>query len=770
MNYRIFFLSLLAFIGLSDASLGKSLSLIVISDETRLPLRAAIRLEDNSGLFLDSICGADGRFTIQYPDSRSNIRLEVSHDGYIAVWMNLPEEDIVDLGVIALEREPVTLNEVTVVASNTSIKAGKRTIFPTVRQIRRNFNTEDLLSDLRASVPELRVNPILHTISIDDQTPVFQINGRVQNMDRLISLSPERIARIEMTNYRDPQYNAPVFNIILKPAPKGGSVAIYSQDAVTTPKVYAKTTGTFNRKNSEVLFDYKWVYRNSSDEITNSTESYTDPFSKIVRNGQGLPSATTDQDHRFLFEYTYMPGKKSVFVLSAEAALHWNHNENGIKYIQTSGLSEERDGFISWNNRKYRRTPWGFSGYYRFEKNIHRVEVLTSIVQAGSRYNRELNYSDGYNYQSNSVNRGLSCGATVNYYIQFPSDISLSSGVDYSYNLAESEFFQSGYPDNNSRMHSNQVYAYGKISWYNKGFSIVGGPGIRYLSSYNGVNSDKYWNWRGVIAVNQNVGQFLSLSYNAAVDPGFPSLGETSTVLQIRDDYSGHIGNPYLKPSLGLSQNFRINYHSKKIRVSPYAYYAYKYLPIVEDWYYSYDDELFVQTYENADDSHNLTFALNVSLSDIFGKINLAADIGCNRFWLRMNEASSSKCHMFVRFNASAYINDFNFSLDLTPIRGLQYQGAAYSREMVFNSISASYRYRNFQFGIQWQNPLTSKAFLTQTYYLSKVHPRYNEYYISDFNNMILFSVQYNASFGHSYKKPNVTTYKTAVKDIITAY
>lgn len=288
MNYRIFFLSLLAFIGLSDASLGKSLSLIVISDETRLPLRAAIRLEDNSGLFLDSICGTDGRFTIQYPDSRSNIRLEVSHDGYIAVWMNLPEEEIVDLGVIALEREPVTLNEVTVVASNTSIKAGKRTIFPTVRQIRRNFNTEDLLSDLRASVPELRVNPILHTISIDDQTPVFQINGRVQNMDRLISLSPERIARIEMTNYRDPQYNAPVFNIILKPTPKGGSVAIYSQDAVTTPKVYAKTTGTFNRKNSEVLFDYKWVYRNSSDEITNSTESYTDPFSKIVRNGQGL--------------------------------------------------------------------------------------------------------------------------------------------------------------------------------------------------------------------------------------------------------------------------------------------------------------------------------------------------------------------------------------------------------------------------------------------------------------------------------------------------
>ncbi len=134
-----------------------------------------------------------------------------------------------------------------------------------------------LITDLQSSAPELRINQALNTITIDGVAPVFQINGRVQKIDRLIDLAPDRIARIEMTNYHDLQYNAPVFNIILKPAPSGGTISLYTQDAVTTPKAYAKASGTFNYKKSEFLFDYRYIYRNSSKIFSNNQEAYVAP-------------------------------------------------------------------------------------------------------------------------------------------------------------------------------------------------------------------------------------------------------------------------------------------------------------------------------------------------------------------------------------------------------------------------------------------------------------------------------------------------------------
>lgn len=123
-----------------------------------------------------------------------------------------------------------------------------------------------------------------------------------------------------------------------------------------------------------------------------------------------------------------------------------------------------------------------------------------------------------------------------------------------------------------------------------------------------------------------------------------------------------------------------------------------------------------------------------------------------------------------IHIDASAYFGNFNVGINIVPIRGLQYQGISYNREMAVNSIYAYYRYRHFQFGLQWQNPLTGKAFLTQTYNLSKVHPGYNDYYIKDFNNMVLISVQYRFGIGNVYKKPNIFTQKASTDEILRAF
>ena len=751
-------------------SFGKILNVKVVDKESKIPLPAVLHVESDSVVIVNSNCDKDGCFQVSVPDSISEFLLEISYEGFFPLIINLTNNLGLNLGTVSLEKIPKTLQEVTVIANNTSVSAGKRTIFPTLHQIKRNYNSMQLLSDLQSISPELKVNQDSHTITIDGNTPIFQINGRRQYVDRLITLSPERIERIEMTTYRDPQYDAPVFNIILKPVSRGGTISIQSENAVTTPKTYTVANGTFNYKKSEFMFDYKLVYRNSKKEISNVEESYLGPDFQVMRDGRGLPSSTIDQDHRFLLEYTYTPGKNSILVFSGEATLHRHNNNYKMLYTQTSDKDNLDTEFESWYKRHNWRTPFSFGAFYRIQKTIHNIEVSTSISHANGEYNSEQSYSNGYSSTSYSKNEGMSYSANANYYLRLPENMNFTAGAEYLYSLAESDLYQSNYPSDKSRMHSNQISFYGKLSWSHRGFSVAGGPGLKSFSSVSGNVHEDYWRWRGSLALAQNIGRSASVSYSATLTPSFPSLGQTSTVLQTVNDYSARIGNPGLKSFLGIDQNLRFNYRYKKMRISPYAYYYYIDSPILESWNYSEADKLFIQTYENGNNSHTLTAALNLSFSNLLGKINLSVDAGYNCFWLNMKEfASYSKGHLFCEVNASAYIGKFYFSINWDPVRGLQHQGSFYTRSTPSNLISVFYRYRGFQFGARWRNPFMSKSNLTQRYRFSKVHPQYDEYYIKDFNNLILLSVQYNVSFGKSYNKQYINTRKVSVKDIITA-
>lgn len=760
----------IVFLLIAGMAQGRTVSFNVVDKESGSPLAALICLEYNNADRIELRCDNAGRASVEYPDSASVAMLEISYDGRLPILINLPMDRSVNLGAVELERAPVNLQELTVYGDNSTIRAGKRSLVPSAMQIKRNYSATQLLSDMQSIAPELRVDQVMHTITIDGEAPVFQVNGRLQKMDRLIDLNPEQIARIEMTNYRDLQYNAPVFNIILKPASKGGSVSLYTQEPVTTLKSYTKATGTFNYKKSEFFFDYQFVYRNSSDEIANASESYIAPEFNVRRTERGLPSGTIDQDHRFILEYTLIPDKHSTLVLSGEATMHRNHNIENSYIYQKNELDGTETAFNSRNKRGYKRNPFSFGAFYRYLKERHRLEVSSSISRSSGDYNRTLTYSNGYVLGSRSHNSGFSSGTNVDYSLRLPSDMSMTVGAQYRYMSSSSDYLQvqKELTQTQSDMNSHMAYVYGKLGWSHRGFSVVGGPGLRYYSSNQGEGS--FLRWRGVVSVSQNIGRTLSGNYTITVDPSFPSSGNLSDVVQKINDYTVSVGNPYLKSSMSISHNIRFNYRLNKFRASPYAIYRHESSPILTEWSYSAENSCFIQSVDNGRYLHNLTAGLTMSLFNLLGKINLSTDIGVNRFWVDNHEGQISKCHLFWQLNATGYFGPVNVSVSYMPVRGLQLQGYSYSRSMAVNSITAYYRYRNFQFGVIWQSPLTRRAYFNQTYSLSNVHPKYSEYYIKDFNNMVLLSVQYRFGFGDVYNKPNISTDKVSTTDVLIAY
>lgn len=749
---------------------GREVSLRVVCKESKAPLQAMVQADYGVLEAVSVMCDRSGRAFVELPDTSANVIVDISYEGRYPVILTLAPDAPSDLGTVELESKPVDLSEVVVYGDNSALRAGKRTLIPSEQQIKRNFNASQLLTDMQSMAPELEINPIMRTISINGESPVFKVNGRVQSVDRLIDLAPDRIARIEYTNYRDLQYNAPVINIILKPAEMGGYVSLYDQSALTTLKSYAKATGAFNYKKSEFLFDYNYIYRNSTDEITREYEGYVAPDFEISRYGQGLPSSTIDQYHRFLLEYSLLINKNSIFVLSGDVTLHRNRNANGISYLQCDGSDNSEKSFDSWNRRHFVKTPFSFGAFYKYNAGKHSVEASASVARSSNDYNRRLTYSDGYDFGSRSHNKGLSANAEAVYGLSLPSNVNLSFGAKFTHVSSDVSLWQDGYAESSSDMHSNEFYVYGKAGWSNRGFSVTGGPGIRHIASFNGASTETFTSWRGVVSMSQQAGRKLTIGYTFTIDPAFPSLANLTTVVQHLNDFSVQVGNPDLKSAMSMSHNLRLNYRLGSLRMSPYASYRFIDDPILESWSYSSADGYFIRSSANARSSHDLTCGLNVSASNLFGKVNVSVDFGCNSFRLNLPDESISKSHMFCRVNASAYFGAFNVNLQCMPVRGIQYQGLMYTRQTAFNSISATYTYRRLQFGLSWQNPLTRKAVLSQRFGLSKVHPTQSEYCIKDFNNMVLLSVQYRLAVGKEFKKPRVSTGKVSTSDIITAY
>lgn len=279
--------------------------------------------------------------------------------------------------------------------------------------------------------------------------------------------------------------------------------------------------------------------------------------------------------------------------------MHRYHGYDDLSYLQRGGSTGSEIGYESRNKRHYNKTPFSFGAFYRYADNKHRLEITSSLSRSSADYVRELSHTDGYQFMSTSHNGGLASNTEAVYSLKLPSNMNLSVGSRYSYNSSTSDLTQDGFTESDVDIHSHQVYVYGKFGWSNRGFSIIGSPGVRYYSTDNGTINESYCRWRGVISASQNITNNISANYTVSVDPAYPTLRDYSTVIQRIDEFSAQTGNPYLKQSLDMAHNFRVNISAGKFHVSPYAYYTYTNKPMLESWDYSENAGYFIRSLEN---------------------------------------------------------------------------------------------------------------------------------------------------------------------------
>ena len=756
MKVNKLFSLFLVFVIFSTSIKGNTITFTVISKEAKIPLQANVVLNYNNSDNYFFQCDKSGKVQINFPDTAKNVLIEIQYENYIPIIYSLvPQNKLQNLGIIKLERVPKELDEVVVYGSSDITRAGKKVVFPTKLEISRNYNTSQLLADLQSRTSELEVNPVMESILINGVTPVFQINGRIQPINRLMHLSPERVQKIEMITYNDIRYGAPVFNIILKPATSGGDISLRTQVAATTPKTYSTANGSINYKKSEFNFNYSQTFRNSDEQYENSEESYIAPDFYIKRKHVGIPSSTINQNNSIRLDYILVPNSNIIFALTGNLKIHHNRYKLGTLYEQEINGQKENP-VETWIQRHYARYPFSFGAFFKYKKGKQTFELSSSLANSSDNSKRNFFNSNEFLSTRSTYSSSMSSGTDVVYALQLPSNLDFKFGGSYYYSYSKSNFIQNENNSYDSKMQRHNISLYHQSGWYHKGFSVVGSAGTSFYSTYNGNYTESQWSCRGNISVNQKITKAFSGSYSISVIPSIPSFSNLSSVKQELNDLAVQIGNPKLKSGLNQTHQLRLNYRLKKLFISPYAFFCHHNKAIIEQWYYSHDDNNFIKTFNNAKYYSNLKYGFRLSVSNLFNKINLSSDFSITQFNINDKNETISKCHANWILNANAYFGPLTISARVDPIKGIQYGNNSYTYYRAFNYLSVNYRYKDLLFGIEWQNPMTKRAFFDQIYGLSKVHPTIETYEIKNFNNMILFTLQYQLKFGNRYKKPSV--------------
>ena len=138
------------------------------------------------------------------------------------------EGENLNLDVIALTPVQNMLDEVTVTGSSVIQKPDRYLIIPSQKDIERSASSLSLLSTLQMKMPGLYVNEAMQKATIENRTPVYQINGKEVPFSRILTINNDNVLRIEYHDTPDIRYadrGAPgIINFVMRPVQEGGSV------------------------------------------------------------------------------------------------------------------------------------------------------------------------------------------------------------------------------------------------------------------------------------------------------------------------------------------------------------------------------------------------------------------------------------------------------------------------------------------------------------------------------------------------------------------
>ena len=272
--------------------------------------------------------------------------LAVSSLGYETQYIALDGfNKSIDLKEILMEDAAVSLDGVTVSASNTSSRSDRKLIFPSDRQVKASTNGMDLLQQLM--LPKITVNPMSNEIKVPGNGEVqLRINGVKVELDEIKALLPTDIIRIEFHDNPGLRYrNAEVvLDYIVRRPETGGNFSVDMSQGVNALWGEHRVSGKINHKKSEFGASYRIGPRDFYGMSRDNEEIFHLADGTVLhRKETGDPSHASMFMHNLNLNYSVQDPEKYLFNATFR---YWNNHQPHWDYRGILSNLDNPDDYV----------------------------------------------------------------------------------------------------------------------------------------------------------------------------------------------------------------------------------------------------------------------------------------------------------------------------------------------------------------------------------------------------------------------------------------
>ena len=734
------------------------------SDSEPMPYCGVKLMKDSATVIVEKTTNESGWFYVSGVECM-DVFVDVSCMGYTSrrTFISGNGEDV-NIGLVALRQNDMTLGEVTVYGSSVIEKADRYLILPSTEELDRSAESIALLNNLMIKMPGIQVNTMLQSVTVEGRTPVFQINGKEEPFHKIQSLNPKNILRIEYRNTPDIRYAdrgaSGIINFITRPVQEGGSVMVNLLGSPQTGFFNGMITGTYFCKKSEWTLSYDNQWRDYDEQYISTQEELIGRDEPIYREQKALPSTMSYINNNISLDYTYMHDTKTMLSVSARLALS---NSDNCRQQQVYELLGSSNSIYDKTNSNHSRivSPM-IDVYFRKQFNKkHLFEFNATANTSSGDYQRSMNYlyPDSLEYMQHNETQNKSWRInTEALYTRYYDNITMRYGINYSHNYRRNDYVENGGVESVSNLNRDNLYLYGDIAgkWKRLGYSI--GIGAKYYRSADDARSKSWLRLKSTVTLNYRLSKRWSLNYLFMYDPKLPSLSMLSDQVNTVDDVMLKVGNLNVKPSTWHRNRLYLRYQSETFNATLWGSYSRTDNPIVSNVSYISDPSspyynMFMNCIGNGNFDDNINVQLNLGYHKLFNHLSLFAEVGYDDYRMVGDGYNGHKRNVYANASAQIYFGDWSIQAQFEIAPRYSLSGNTISRSTRFNVIGVQYHYNNWYFSCVVSNPFTRRGWLTTEETLSDVNPLFTTNFIKDNANMVTLGVIYRANFGKSFKK-----------------
>lgn len=680
--------------------------------------------------------------------------LAVSSLGYETQYIALDGfNKSIDLKEILMEDAAVSLDGVTVSASNTSSRSDRKLIFPSDRQVKASTNGMDLLQQLM--LPKITVNPMSNEIKVPGNGEVqLRINGVKVELDEIKALLPADIIRIEFHDNPGLRYrNAEVvLDYIVRRPETGGNFSVDMSQGVNALWGEHRVSGKINHKKSEFGASYRIGPRDFYGMSRDNEEIFHLADGTVLhRKETGDPSHASMFMHNLNLNYSVQDPEKYLFNATFR---YWNNHQPHWDYRGILSNLDNPDDYVDMVdlNSSDNQVP-ALDLYY--QRNLKNDQTL--VFNVVGTYNRTSSHrfyqeSRGEELLTDINNRvsgkKYSLIGEAIYEKKLANGNSLSGGVWHTQSFSDNEY-RNGH-DYDTHMDQSASSIYGEFKGKVRKLDYMLGVELArlYYKQEGTDDSDQFYTFNPRFTLQYALPGQSFIRLKGYVGNLSPSLGNLNAVEQVIDSLQLQRGNPRLESY--MSYLLDLNYEYQKGIFYALVNGTYEYVPnAIMDEKYQEGNKI-IQTWNNQKNWQRVVGSAMFRVGPIKDILQFSFTGGVNHYISNGNTYSHRYTNWYCNMQASLTWKKFMLMYQMNT-NWNRFWGETLEGGENIQMFMAKYNFKNLSLGIGAFNPF-SDNWKVQSENWNQYASSKKTSYIKESSRLFVVSVSYNFSFGRTYK------------------